>query len=59
MIETKITNPRIEEIESLHFANVLYWREGTEHTPKANAEYQHRKDRLQELRALQLTRLGL
>jgi hypothetical protein len=59
MIETKITTSRIEEIDSLHFANILYWREGNEHSREARAEYQRRNDRLQEIRAAQRAELGL
>jgi hypothetical protein len=59
MIEVKITNPRVKEIDSLHFANVLYWREGPEHSREANLEHQRRKDRLKEIRAAQLAEHGL
>jgi hypothetical protein len=54
MIEAKPTNPQTEEIASLHFANVLYWRKGQEQSREARAEYQRRQDRLLEIRKLQL-----
>ena len=43
-----------EEIDSIHFANVLYWREGMTHSQAATVEYQHRQIRLREIRAAQL-----
>jgi sigma-B regulation protein RsbU (phosphoserine phosphatase) len=55
----KTTTPRIKEIDSLHFANVLYCREGTEHSRGAAIQYQRRKDRLREIMAVQLAELGL
>jgi hypothetical protein len=49
-----MTNPKItalrEELKSIHFANVLFWGQGPEHTGASRAEYQHRQDRLQEIR---------
>ena len=59
MIEATSANLRNAEIDSLHFANVLYWREGSEHTREAAVEYQRRKDRLRELTSTRLTELGL
>jgi hypothetical protein len=46
-----------KELDSIHFANVLYWREGTEHSLEANTEYLRRHDRLPEIQ-LELTDLG-
>jgi hypothetical protein len=59
MIERKLTNPKADEIASLHHANVLYWREGAMQSREARAEYQRRQDRLREIRALQLAQIGL
>ena len=59
MIEAKLTNPKADEIASLQYANVLYWREGEMQSREAKAEYQRRQDRLREIRALQLTQIGL
>jgi hypothetical protein len=40
------------EMERIHFANSLYWRCGeAAHTRNANAEYERRKQRLDEIRA--------
>ena len=55
----KITTPSIQEMDSIHCANVVYWREGTEHRREATAQYQRRKDRLREILASQLAELGL
>jgi hypothetical protein len=44
-----------EEIDSIHFANVLYWREGTTHSHAATMEYLQRQTRLREIRAAQLS----
>jgi hypothetical protein len=59
MIEAKPTNPKADEVASLHYANVLYWREGAMQSREAKAEYQRRQDRLREIRALQLAQTGL
>ena len=59
MIEGKRTNPKADEVASLHYANVLYWREGTVQSREARAEYQRRQDRLREIRALQLAQIDL
>jgi hypothetical protein len=53
MNETKIAALR-EEIDATHFANVLYWREGRQHSPEAVAEYERRQRRLREIKAAQL-----
>jgi len=39
-----------EEIESIHFANKLYW-EQAKRSDAANAEYYRRQDRLEEIRS--------
>ena len=39
-----------EEVNFIHFADVLYWRQGTESSREARAEYQRRQDRLREIR---------
>jgi hypothetical protein len=54
MIEAKLTNPKADEIATLHYANVLYWREGAMQSHEAKAEHQRRQDRLFEIRKLQL-----
>lgn len=54
----KSANPRTKEIDSIHFANIMYWREGTEHSRQGTAQYQCRKDRLREIMAAQLAELG-
>jgi hypothetical protein len=66
MIEGKSTNPKadeiaslLDEVASLHYADVLYWRDGAMQSRDAKAEYQRRQDRLRELRALQLAQFGL
>jgi phosphoserine phosphatase RsbU/P len=40
----KTTTPRIQEMDPIHFANVTYWKERTEHSREATAQYQRRKD---------------
>jgi hypothetical protein len=40
-----------EEIESIHFADALYWKRGKDCSREASAEYQRRQDRLQEVRS--------
>jgi phosphoserine phosphatase RsbU/P len=54
----KSAAPTIEEIDTIHFANVMYWREGTAHSREGTAQYQCRKDRLREIMAAQLAELG-
>jgi hypothetical protein len=39
-----------EEIHSIHFFNTLYWGRGEAATAGARGEYQHRLDRLEEIR---------
>jgi hypothetical protein len=55
MIKVKYRNPSFDEIDSLHFANVLYWRQGTKQSREAKAQYQRRQDRLRDIRALRLS----
>jgi hypothetical protein len=57
MIEAKVTNPKADEVASLHYANVLYWRGGAVQSREARAEYQRRQDRLREIRAFQLAQI--
>jgi hypothetical protein len=38
------------EIDTIHFANGLYWRQENFQTVAARAEYQRRQDRLEEIR---------
>jgi sigma-B regulation protein RsbU (phosphoserine phosphatase) len=45
---------RIRALDSIHSANIRYWREGTEHSREGTAQYQRRKDRLREIVAAQL-----
>jgi hypothetical protein len=55
--EESITKARLavlrEEIDSIHFTNVMYWREGTEHSVEARAEHKGRQRRLREIGAAQ------
>jgi hypothetical protein len=59
MNQSNSTTPRINEIDSIYHANVLYWRQGPEHSREDTAEYERRKERLEEIRAVQLTQRGL
>ena len=49
-----LTDPRIaalrEELKWIHSADVLFWGRGPENSGAARAAYQHRQDRLQEIR---------
>ena len=49
----KMSEPKIaalkEEIESIHFADALYWKRGKDSSREASAEYQRRQDRLREI----------
>jgi len=38
------------EMDNIHSANCLYWRRGEAVTLDARAEYQHRKQRLDQIR---------
>jgi hypothetical protein len=38
------------EIDAIHSANTLYWRQGEAATHEARAAYRHRLDRLEEIR---------
>ena len=59
MNESDNATPRINEIDSIHHANVLYWRQGPEHSREDTAEYERRKERLEEIRAVPRTEGGL
>ena len=50
MSEAKIAALK-EEIESIHFADALYWKRGKHNSREASAEYQRRQDRLPEIRS--------
>jgi hypothetical protein len=58
MNQSTSTTPRISEIDSIYHANVRYWRQGSEHSREDTAEYERRKDRLEEIRAAQLAEHG-
>jgi hypothetical protein len=46
------TTPTVrEEIDRIHSANVLYWRQREEPDREARAEHQRRQHRLDEIRA--------
>jgi hypothetical protein len=54
-MEPKIyTNVKIAaltvEMDAIHFANSLYWKQGHSQTVAARAEYQRGQDRLEEIR---------
>ena len=38
------------EMDAIHFANGLYWKQQNFQTVAARAEYQRRQDRLEEIR---------
>jgi hypothetical protein len=44
------------EMDAIHFANSLYWKQGHSQTVAARADYQRRQDRLEEIRT-ELARL--
>jgi hypothetical protein len=48
-MQAKITCLR-QEIESIRFADILHWKRGNDCSYEANAEYEHRQDRLQDIR---------
>jgi phosphoserine phosphatase RsbU/P len=48
------TSARIRALDSMHSANIRYWKDGTEHSRENTAQYEHRKDRLREIVAAQL-----
>jgi hypothetical protein len=50
MSEAKIA-ALTEEIESIRFADALYWKLGKDRSREASAEYQRRQDRLPEIRS--------
>jgi hypothetical protein len=39
-----------EELASIYFADVRYWRQGTKASREATREYQSRQDRVREIR---------
>ena len=39
-----------KEIDEIHHANSLYWKQGQRHIPVANAQHQSRQDRLDKIR---------
>jgi hypothetical protein len=39
-----------EEMDEIHTANSLYWKQGNEHAKFARAKYQWRQDRLEKIR---------
>ena len=60
MNEAKVTTLReaIDTIDTIHLANIIYWREGKEQSREAKGEYSRRLDRLREIRT-DLAKLGL
>jgi hypothetical protein len=46
-----------EEIDAIHFADNLFWRQKQAHTRAEVAEYQWRQERLEQIRG-ELARLG-
>ena len=40
-----------EEMESIHAADTLYWKQGTSQTREERVEYQRRQVRLREIRS--------
>jgi hypothetical protein len=38
-----------KEMQSIHFANYIYWKLEDAHTLSAKAEYQRRRERLEEI----------
>jgi hypothetical protein len=46
----------LEEMEAIHHANALYWKQGTAQTLAARAEYKLRNERLEKIRE-ELTQL--
>jgi hypothetical protein len=39
-----------EQLDAIHFANMLYWKNGATSSREARAEYQFRQDRVEEIR---------
>jgi hypothetical protein len=39
-----------EEMDGIHFVNLLYWEDGADATRKARAGYERRQRRLEEIR---------
>ena len=39
-----------EEMDAIHYANSLYWKQGKSQTLAAKAEYQFRNERLEQIR---------
>jgi len=48
MNEAKIAALK-EEIESIHYADALYWKRGKDNSLEAIAEYERRQDRLPKI----------
>jgi sigma-B regulation protein RsbU (phosphoserine phosphatase) len=53
-IQPNGTSARIRALDSMHSANIRYWKDGTEHSRAGTAQYERRKDRLREIVAAQL-----
>jgi hypothetical protein len=56
--EARRTTALKAEMQSLDFANYLYWKGGQAHPLMARAEYQHRRERLTEIHS-ELARLAV
>lgn len=48
-IQARLANLR-EEMDSIHLANGLYWKQGECHSREEMAEYERRQERLEEIR---------
>jgi hypothetical protein len=44
-------NEAVCAMDTIHRANIVYWRENREHSRDAKAEHQRRQDQLEEVRA--------
>ena len=44
-------NEAIYAMDTIHYANLVYWRDGKEHSGDAQAEHQRRQSRLVEIQA--------
>jgi hypothetical protein len=40
-----------EEMDAIHYANDLFWKQGTSQSKTAKSEYQFRNERLDKIRA--------
>jgi hypothetical protein len=46
----RVLRTSYDEMDAIHYANSLFWKQGNDPTRAARAEYQERQERLEQIR---------